>query len=87
MFSPTAGGGRSTSERGCTVRAEIRWLLRLRYGELSQVCIEACEYHIQKQLYVHSDLPKADLQKVFANKIKRVQTCIDGSGRHFQQLL
>jgi hypothetical protein len=30
---------------------------------------------------------QADLQKVFANKIKRVQACIDARGHHFQHLL
>ena len=32
-------------------------------------------------------ISQADLQKVFANKIKRVQACIDARGHHFQQLL
>jgi hypothetical protein len=36
---------------------------------------------------VHSDFPNADLQKVFVNKIKRVQACIDACGHHFQHLL
>jgi hypothetical protein len=36
---------------------------------------------------VHSNFPNADLQKVFANKIKRVQICIDARGRHYQNLL
>jgi hypothetical protein len=36
---------------------------------------------------VYSDFPNADLQKVFANKIKRVQACIDARRHHFQQLL
>jgi transposase len=35
----------------------------------------------------HSALPNADPQKVFANKIKRAQACIDAHGRHFQLLL
>jgi hypothetical protein len=35
----------------------------------------------------HSDFPNADLQKVFVNKIKRVQACIDARGHHFQHLL
>jgi hypothetical protein len=35
---------------------------------------------------VHN-FPNADLQKVFANKIKRVQACIDARGHHFQHLL
>jgi hypothetical protein len=33
------------------------------------------------------NISKADLQKVFANKIKRVQACIDARGHHFQQHL
>jgi len=33
------------------------------------------------------NISQADLQKVFANKIKRVQACIDARGHHFQQLL
>jgi hypothetical protein len=36
---------------------------------------------------VHSDFLNADLQKVFANKLKWVQACIDACGHHFQQLL
>jgi hypothetical protein len=32
-----------------------------------------------------STLPKEKLQKVYVNKIKRVQVCIDARGRHFQQ--
>jgi hypothetical protein len=30
---------------------------------------------------------QADLQKVFANKIERVQACIDARGHHFQHIL
>jgi hypothetical protein len=33
------------------------------------------------------NISKADLQKVFVNKIKLVQACIDGHGHHFQHLL
>jgi hypothetical protein len=33
------------------------------------------------------DFPNADLQEVFANRIKRVQACIDSRGHHFQHLL
>ena len=29
----------------------------------------------------------SDLQKVFSNKIKRVQACMDARGRHFQHVL
>jgi hypothetical protein len=35
---------------------------------------------------VHSAFPNADLQKVFANKIKRVQACIDASGHDFKYI-
>jgi hypothetical protein len=33
------------------------------------------------------NISEADLQKVFANKIKRVQAYIDARGHHFQHLL
>jgi hypothetical protein len=33
------------------------------------------------------NISQANLQKVFANKIKRVQACIDARGHHFQQRL
>jgi hypothetical protein len=33
------------------------------------------------------NIAQADLQKVFANKIKQVQARIDARGHHFQQLL
>jgi hydrogenase maturation factor HypF (carbamoyltransferase family) len=33
------------------------------------------------------NLSQADLQKVFANKIKQVQAYIDACGHHFQCLL
>jgi hypothetical protein len=33
------------------------------------------------------NISQADLQKVFANKIKRVQACIDARGQHFRHLL
>jgi hypothetical protein len=32
-------------------------------------------------------ISQADVQKVFANKIKRVQACIDAREHHFQHLL
>jgi len=37
-------------------------------------------------VYVRN-ISQADLQKVFANKIKWVQASIDTRGRHLQQLL
>jgi len=33
------------------------------------------------------NISKADLQKVFTNKINGVQACIDARGHHFQHLL
>ena len=33
------------------------------------------------------NISQADLQKVFANKIKRVQACMDAHGHHFHHLL
>jgi hypothetical protein len=36
---------------------------------------------------VTPDISQADLQKVFANKIKRVQACTDARGHHLQHLL
>jgi hypothetical protein len=33
------------------------------------------------------NISQADLQKVFANKIKRVQACMDARGHHFQHVL
>jgi hypothetical protein len=35
---------------------------------------------------MHRDFSKADLQKVFANKLKRFQACIDVRGHNFQHL-
>jgi hypothetical protein len=32
------------------------------------------------------NISQADLQKVFANKLKRVQTCTEARGYHYQQL-
>jgi len=33
------------------------------------------------------NISQADLQKVLANEVKRVQACIDARGHHFQHLL
>jgi hypothetical protein len=44
-------------------------------------------HDFQHLLQVHSDFPTTDLQKVFSNKIKRVQACIEAPGHHFQHLL
>jgi hypothetical protein len=50
-----------------TLSSESRCALRRRLGAGSG---------LYRYLYVHSNLPKAYLQKVFPNKIKRVQACI-----------
>jgi hypothetical protein len=34
-----------------------------------------------------TNISQADMQEVFANKIKRVQACIDAHKHHFQHLL
>jgi hemoglobin-like flavoprotein len=33
------------------------------------------------------NISQADLQQVFANKIKQVQACVDVHGHHYQHLL
>jgi hypothetical protein len=33
------------------------------------------------------NISQADLQKVFANKVKKVQACIDARGHNFRHLL
>jgi hypothetical protein len=38
-----------------------------------------------KTAYIRN-ISQEDLQKVFANKIKRVQVCIGARGHHFQNL-
>jgi hypothetical protein len=58
------------------MRSESRCALRLRV----QARIEASGHHFQQILQVYSDFPKADLQEVLANKIKRVQACIEIRG-------
>jgi hypothetical protein len=35
---------------------------------------------------ITANISQAHLQKVFSNKIKRVQACIDARGHHFQHL-
>jgi hypothetical protein len=44
------------------------------------------ELKTAKTAYIRN-ISQTDLQKVFVNKIKRVQACIDARGHHFQQLL
>jgi hypothetical protein len=63
-----------------TVRSESRCALRLRYVDLV-VSIEARFNELKTAITACiRNISKADLQKVFANKIKRVQACIDARG-------
>jgi hypothetical protein len=58
--------------------------------DISDSCCGIHQNHcttFQQLLQLHSDFPTADVQKLFANEIKRVQACIDPRGHHFQQLL
>jgi hypothetical protein len=62
--------------------------VHLGYGTIGvQAFIDARGHHFQHILQVHGDFPNADLQNVFANKIKRVQACTDTRGHHFQHIL
>jgi hypothetical protein len=45
-----------------------------------------CMLNELKTAYIRN-ISQADLQKVFANKIKQVQACIDAHGHHFQHFL
>jgi hypothetical protein len=64
--------------------------------------IEECVFHVEyvfregnRYTYLvqgqfaekFSNFSNADLEKMFANKIKRVEACIDARGHHFQHLL
>jgi hypothetical protein len=42
---------------------------------------------LKAAITAYINVSQADMQKVFANKIKRVQACVDARGHHFQQLL
>jgi hypothetical protein len=68
------------SESRCALRQQIRSVVyrdRLRTLNELKTAITAFIRNISQ----------ADLQKVFANQIKRVQACIDARGHHFQHLL
>jgi hypothetical protein len=42
---------------------------------------------LKAAITAYINISQADLQKVFVNKIKQVQACIDVHGHHFQHLL
>ena len=70
----------------CTVRSESRYALRLRFIVIAHARTHARTHNELKTAitaYIRN-ISQADIQKVFANKIKRVQACTDARGHHFQ---
>jgi hypothetical protein len=66
-----------------TVRSESHCALRLWYRDRPRTLNE-----LKSAITVYiRNISQADLQKVFANKIKWVQACTDTRGHHFQHLL
>jgi hypothetical protein len=71
----------------CTVRSESRCALRLRYSAVYSDLPRTLN-ELKTAITAHiRNISQADLQKLFVNKIKRVQACIDARGHHFQHLL
>jgi hypothetical protein len=69
------------------VRSESRCALRLRYSVVYRDRPRTLnELKTAISAYIRN-ISQANLQKVFANKRKLVQACIDARGHHFQQLL
>jgi hypothetical protein len=57
------------------------------YVNVSCTAATGCQHQLQLNKYIISyhiirNISQADLQKVFANKNKRVQACIDARGHH-----
>ena len=73
----------TSSHLDYTVRSESRCALGVRYRGRPRTLNEL---NIAITLHIRN-ISQADLQKVFANKIKRVQACTDARGHHFQHLL
>jgi deoxyhypusine synthase len=78
-----------------TMRSENRWLLKLRYVDWVvsiEIAVDRDRPRTLNELktaitaYIRN-ISQADLQKEFANKIKRVQVCIDAYGHLFRHLL
>jgi hypothetical protein len=77
---------------GCTytVCSDGRCALRLRYVTKSAVSRDRPRTLNKLKTAVTAfirNISQADMQKIFANKIKRVQACINDRGHHFQHLL
>ena len=60
-------------------------LLRWGTGIFQQIAPALNELRTAITVYIRN-ISQADLQKVFANKIKRVQACTDARGHHFHHL-
>jgi hypothetical protein len=70
----------------CGRKAESRCALRLRHSAVYRdhpLSLNGLKTAITAYI---RNISQADLQKVFANKIKRVQARIDARGYHFQRL-
>jgi hypothetical protein len=81
---------------GERVISRILWPPSLSDSTLLSVAAKSVAYFIRPRTFHElktaitvfiRDNSQADLQKVFANKIKRVQTRIDARGQHFQNQL
>jgi len=44
-------------------------------------------YSLYKITVCVRNISQADLQKMFGNKLKRVQACMDARGHHYKHLL
>ena len=65
-----------------TVRSESHCALRLQYRDCPRT-LNAFKTAVT--VYIRN-ISQADLQKMFANKIKRVQACMNARGHHFRHL-
>jgi hypothetical protein len=75
------------NSRRNTGRSESRCALKVRYSAVFRDRPRTLNGLKTAIMACITNISQADLQKVFVNKIKRVQACIDARGRHFQQLL
>jgi hypothetical protein len=85
FFSLPRTSGRPSGD--CTVRSESRCALKAtvrRFGRHYRTLVDITSNNFYK---CTATLPNADMHKMLANKIKRVQACVDARGHHFQHLL
>jgi hypothetical protein len=64
------------------------YFIAMQFVDLLRNFVKQSQCSTPKELEDHPNIrniSQADLQKVFANKIKHVQACIDDRGHHFQQ--